>query len=107
MRRFSEQLQGVVALDGKTLRRLFDRAAGKSPLHLASARAIEQRLVMGQIAVDDESNEITASPTRSPPVQRDHRQSNKITAVPKRLELLALKGSIVTADALFIKWRSR
>ena len=81
MRRFSEQLQGVVALDGKTLRRLFGRAAGKSPLHLASARAIEQRLVMGQIAVDDESNEITASPTRSPPVQQDHRRSQAARTV--------------------------
>lgn len=80
MRGFSQKLQGVVAIDGKTLRRSFDRAAGKSPLHLVSAWAADQRLVLGQIAVDDKSNEITA--------------------VPKLLELLSLKGTIVTADAL-------
>jgi predicted transposase YbfD/YdcC len=80
MRRFGESCQGVVALDGKTLRRSFDAAAGGSPLHLVSAWACEQRLVLGQLAVDGKSNEITA--------------------VPALLEMLTLKGSIVTADAL-------
>jgi DDE_Tnp_1-associated/Transposase DDE domain len=80
MRRFAQTAQGVVAIDGKTLRRSFDRAAHKSPLHLVSAWAAEQRLVLGQLAVDDKSNEITA--------------------VPKLLEMLSLKGAIVTADAL-------
>jgi predicted transposase YbfD/YdcC len=80
MRRFAEVSGGIVALDGKTLRRSFDRAAGKSPLHLVSAWAAEQRLVLGQLAVDGKSNEITA--------------------LPKLLAMLSLKGAIVTADAL-------
>jgi predicted transposase YbfD/YdcC len=80
MRRFAESLRGVVAIDGKTLRRSFDRATGKSPLHMLHAWSSDQRLVLGQIAVDGKSNEITA--------------------VPKLLELLSLKGCIVTADAL-------
>ena len=80
MQRFAESLQGVVAVDGKTLGRSFDRAAGKSPLHMVHAWSTEQRLLLGQVAVDGKSNEITA--------------------VPKLLELLSLKGRIVTADAL-------
>jgi len=80
MQRFAEGLQGVVAIDGKTLRRSFDRAAGKSPLHMVHAWSADQRLLLGQLAVDGKSNEITA--------------------VPKLLELLSLKGRIVTADAL-------
>src|SRR5215213_4591010 len=60
MRRFAEGCQGVVALDGKTLRRSFDRASSASPLHLVSAWAVEQRLVLAQRAVEDKSNEITA-----------------------------------------------
>jgi predicted transposase YbfD/YdcC len=80
MRRFAEGCRGVVAVDGKTLRRSFDRAAGASPLHLVSAWAVEQRLVLGQVAVDDKSNEITA--------------------VPQLLRLLSLSGQVVTADAL-------
>jgi predicted transposase YbfD/YdcC len=80
MQRFSESLQGVVAIDGKTLRRSFDRAAGKSPLHMLHAWSVDQRLLLGQVAVDGKSNEITA--------------------VPRLLELLSLKGCIVTADAL-------
>ncbi len=80
VQRFSESLEGVVALDGKTLRRSFDRAAGQSPLHLVSAWAVEQRLVLGQVAVADKSNEITA--------------------VPQLLRMLKLEGVVVTADAL-------
>ncbi|MCK9992931.1 MAG: hypothetical protein Dbin4_01451 [Alphaproteobacteria bacterium] len=80
MQRFSENCQGVIAIDGKTLRRSFDRASAASPLHLVSAWATDQRLVLGQIAVDSKSNEITA--------------------VPKLLELLSLKGRTVTADAI-------
>src|SRR5919202_1901050 len=80
MRRFAESLRGVVAVDGKTLRRSFDRVAGKSPLHMVHAWSAEQRLLLGQMAVDGKSNEITA--------------------VPKLLKLLSLKGCIVTADAL-------
>lgn len=77
---FSKQCQGVVAIDGKVLRRSFDRASGKSPLHMVSAWGCEQRLVLAQIAADAKSNEITA--------------------VPELLKMLSLKGAIVTADAL-------
>src|SRR5665647_911549 len=77
---FSEQCQGVVAIDGKVLRRSFDHASGKSALHMVSAWGCEQRMVLAQIATDAKSNEITA--------------------VPKLLEMLSLKGTIVTADAL-------
>jgi predicted transposase YbfD/YdcC len=80
MSQCSAQTQGVVAIDGKVLRRSFDRASGKSALHMVSAWGCEQRLVLAQIATEDKSNEITA--------------------VPKLLEMLALKGTIVTADAL-------
>ena len=62
MGRFAQAYQGVVALDGKTLRRSYDRAEGSSPLHLVSAWAAEQRLALGQLAVDGKSNEITALP---------------------------------------------
>jgi predicted transposase YbfD/YdcC len=70
----------VVAIDGKTLRGSFDAAAGKNPLHLVSAWACEARLTLGQVAVDAKSNEITA--------------------IPLLLELLDLKGCIVTIDAM-------
>jgi hypothetical protein len=62
MARFSEQCQGVVAIDGKVLRRSFDRASGKAALHMVSAWGCEQRLVLAQIATDAKSNEITAVP---------------------------------------------
>ena len=52
MQRFAETLQGVVAIDGKTLRRSFDRAAGKSPLHMLHAWSADQRLLLGQLAVE-------------------------------------------------------
>jgi hypothetical protein len=69
-----------LSIDGKVLRRSFDRASGKSPLHMVSAWGCEQRLVLAQIATEAKSNEITA--------------------VPKLLAMLRLKGTIVTADAL-------
>lgn len=50
----------VVALDGKTVRRSFDSAKGQSAIHLVSVWASTNRLVIGQIKVDDKSNEITA-----------------------------------------------
>ena len=70
----------VVAIDGKTLKGSFDAAAGRSPLHLVSAWACEARLTLGQVAVDQKSNEITA--------------------IPLLLELLDLKGCVVTLDAM-------
>ena len=60
MASFSEQCEGVVAIDGRVLRRSFDSASGKSPLHMVSAWGCEQRLVLAQIATDAKSNEITA-----------------------------------------------
>ena len=80
MTAFSQQCQGVVAIDGKVLRRSHDRAKGQSALHMVSAWGCEQRMVLGQIATDAKSNEITA--------------------VPKLLAMLSLKGTIVTTDAL-------
>jgi predicted transposase YbfD/YdcC len=80
MAEFSETCQGVVAIDGKVLRRSFDTASGKSALHMVSAWGCEQCVVLGQIATDVKSNEITA--------------------VPKLLKMLSLKGTIVTVDAL-------
>src|ERR1700760_3535400 len=80
MSRCADTVRGVVAIDGKVLRRSFDRASGKSALHMVSAWGCEQRLVLAQIATDVKSNEITA--------------------VPKLLAMLSLKGTIVTVDAL-------
>src|SRR3982751_1501083 len=70
----------VVAIDGKTLRRSFDRRRERSPLHLVSAWASEQGLVLGQ--------------------RRVHEASNEITAIPELLDQLALENSIVTLDAM-------
>ena len=73
-----------VAIDGKTSRRSHDRSAGKAPLHLVSAFATTARLVLGQEAVGDKSNETTA--------------------IPVLLERLAandgLKGALVSIDAI-------
>ena len=73
-------LDGVVAIDGKTLRRSFDTTTGKAAIHMISAWSCEQHLVLGQCKVDDKSNEITA--------------------IPKLLGLLTLKRAIVTIDAM-------
>ena len=70
----------VVAVDGKTARRSFDRQGGRRPLHMVSAWGVEQRLVLGQRRVDGASNEIEA--------------------LPELLALLALEGRTVTADAM-------
>ena len=80
MERFAHGPEGVIAVDGKSLRGSFDRAAGKSPLHTVHAWAVAQRLLFGQIATDGKFNEITA--------------------VPKLLAMLSLKGCLVTADAM-------
>jgi predicted transposase YbfD/YdcC len=70
----------IIALDGKTLRHSFDRASGRAAIHMVSAWASTNHLVLGQVKVDDKSNEITA--------------------IPKLLELLELSGCIVTVDAM-------
>jgi predicted transposase YbfD/YdcC len=69
----------VIAIDGKTLRRTFDRARGLGALHLVSAWATGNGLTLGQVAVDAKSNEITA--------------------IPQLLDLLDLEGCVVTIDA--------
>jgi len=70
----------VIAIDGKTSRRSHARAKGREPLHLVSAWAARQRLVLAQEAVDAKSNEIVA--------------------IPLLLERLELKGALVTIDAM-------
>ena len=76
----NETLEGVVAVDGKTLRRSFDTNSNQAAIHMVSAWACGPRLVIGQRKVDDKSNEITA--------------------IPELLELLNIKGAIVTIDAM-------
>ena len=76
----AERIEGVVAVDGKTARRSFDRQGGQGPLHLISAFACDTRLALGQRKVDGKSNEITA--------------------LPELLALLTLDGCFVTADAM-------
>jgi len=70
---------GVVAIDGKTARRSGGKA-GKGAIHMVSAFAAGQRLVLGQVKVAEKSNEITA--------------------IPKLLDMLAIEGAIVTIDAM-------
>jgi predicted transposase YbfD/YdcC len=76
----SKTVKGVVAIDGKTLRRSHDQTAGKKALHLVSAWAVENRLILAQLATEEKSNEITA--------------------IPLLLQQLALHGCIVTIDAM-------
>jgi len=73
-------VEGVVAIDGKTLRGSKQDASGKGALHIVSAYAHEAGLVMGQQCVEGKSNEITA--------------------IPPLLDRLALHGAIVTIDAM-------
>ena len=70
----------VVAIDGKALRRSFDKGTAKRAIHMVSAWATANGVVLGQRKVDAKSNEITA--------------------IPELLDLLALKGCIVTIDAM-------
>lgn len=78
---FAGSLRGQgVAIDGKTLRGSFDRAAGRSPLHTITAFACDLRICLRQMAVDEKSNEIPA--------------------VPELLKLMELAGATVTLDAM-------
>jgi predicted transposase YbfD/YdcC len=76
----ASSIKGVIAIDGKTLRRSHDETNGKKALHLVSAWASENRLVLAQLATEEKSNEITA--------------------IPLLLKQLALQGCIVTIDAM-------
>ena len=70
--------EGVVAIDGKTVRR--SKGAAKDAIHMVSAFAARQRLVLGQVKVADKANEIVA--------------------IPKLLDMLAIEGAVVTIDAM-------
>lgn len=70
----------IIAIDGKTLRRSFDAASSKAAIHMVSAWATANHVSLGQVVVDQKSNEITA--------------------IPKLLEMLELSGALVTIDAM-------
>ncbi|GAB2873898.1 hypothetical protein GCM10027180_00330 [Microbulbifer echini] len=70
----------MIAIDGKMLRRSFDQANKRSPIHMVSAFASKARLVLAQQKVEEKLNEITA--------------------IPKLLEALDLNGAIITIDAM-------
>jgi predicted transposase YbfD/YdcC len=70
----------VIAIDGKTLRRSFDAASSKAAIHMVSAWATANHISLGQVVVDEKSNEITA--------------------IPRLLEMLEISGSLVTIDAM-------
>jgi predicted transposase YbfD/YdcC len=70
----------VVAIDGKTLRRSFRDAGDKAFVHMVSAWATHNRLVLGQVKTEEKSNEITA--------------------IPKLLEILHIRGAVITIDAM-------
>ena len=71
---------GVIAIDGKTVRRSYQEKGRKAAIHMVSAFAARQRLVLGQVKVAEKSNEIVA--------------------IPKLLDMLAIDGAIVTIDAM-------
>jgi len=70
----------VIAIDGKTLRRSYQKKGAKAPIHMVSAFAARQRLVLGQVKVADKSNEIVA--------------------IPALLAMMAIEGAIVSIDAM-------
>ena len=70
----------VIAIDGKTLRRSFNAASSKAAIHMVSAWATANHISLGQVVVDEKSNEITA--------------------IPKLLEIIAISGCLVTIDAM-------
>lgn len=77
---FQLALKEVIAIDGKSLRKSFDKANEQSAIHMVSAFATSTKLVLGQEKVNDKSNEITA--------------------IPKLLDLLEITGAIVSIDAM-------
>jgi predicted transposase YbfD/YdcC len=77
---FQLDISGTIAIDGKKLRRSYDKAENSPSIHMVSAFATEARLVLGQVKVDDKSNEITA--------------------IPDLLDQIKIKGLIVSIDAM-------
>lgn len=80
IRALSGICEGLIAIDGKRVRCSHDRSQEKSAIHMVSAWAVENSLVLGQVKTDEKSNEITA--------------------IPELLKLLALEGCLVTIDAM-------
>ncbi len=74
------KIEGVVAIDGKTVRRSRDNSKENRPIHVVSAWASEASLVLGQMRVNEKTNEIKA--------------------IPELLDILCLKGCVVTIDAM-------
>jgi predicted transposase YbfD/YdcC len=72
--------EGVIAIDGKTARRSGRKSKGQAPIHMVSAFAAQQRLVLGQVKVAEKSNEIVA--------------------IPKLLDMLTIEGAVITIDAI-------
>ena len=70
----------VIAVDGKTVRRSYQKKGAKAPIHMVSAFAARQRLVLGQVKVAEKSNEIVA--------------------IPALLDMLVIEGAIVSIDAM-------
>ncbi len=70
----------VIAIDGKTSRRSYQKKGAKAPIHMVSAFAARQRIVLGQVKVAEKSNEIVA--------------------IPALLDMMAIEGAIVTIDAM-------
>jgi hypothetical protein len=70
----------VIAIDGKTVRRSYQEKGRKAAIHMVSAFAARQRLVLGQVKVSEKSNEIVA--------------------IPRLLDMLSIDGAIVTIDAM-------
>lgn len=78
---FGENVAGdIVNIDGKALRRSYDTESGKSMIYMVSAWANSNNILLGQVKVDDKSNEITA--------------------IPQLLDLINVEGSLVTIDAM-------
>ena len=77
----SELIPGeIISIDGKTVRHSGSKAKNQKPIHVVNAWANEQRLIMGQVKVNDKSNEITA--------------------IPELIKVLELSGCLVTIDAI-------
>jgi predicted transposase YbfD/YdcC len=70
----------LIAIDGKTIRRSFDKAGGKAAIHMVSAWCDANHLVLGQVATEEKSNEITA--------------------IPRLLDMLDIRDAVVTTDAM-------
>ncbi len=70
----------IIAIDGKTLRRSYDKGTSRGAIHMVSAWSVQNSLVLGQVKTDEKSNEITA--------------------IPQLLEMLNITGGIITIDAM-------